>query len=177
MLSSAEFDRLIAPMQERMVNCVWRIMHDSADTDDVIQEVLLQIWTKFAEVRRHPNPPALILCFCTHRALDHRRKMRTRETTLNDFRIRAGDAPPNSNPAFAQAEQREQILAFLRQLPAREAEAISLHALEEMSPPEISAAMGCTESTVRVLLARARQRFRSGFKPRALSGQTSATPH
>ncbi len=156
-----------------MVNCVWRIVRDPADTDDVIQEVLLQVWAKFDDVLCHPNPPALILRFCTHRALDHHRKKRTREATLSDFRVQIEGAPPNSDAAFAQAEQREHLLAFLGQLPAREAEAISLHALEEMSHSEISSAMGCAESTVRVLLARARQRFRAEFRPDAFSRQNA----
>lgn len=157
------FDRLIAPLQKRMVDCVWRICRDGPETEDVMQEVLVQVWARFDEVERHPNPTALVLRFCTHRALDRLRRRRTRDTTLDGLGDRASSSLPDPAEQAAHSEQREQIRVFLASLAPREAEAMALLALEELSPDEIAVAMGCSASTVRVLIGRARKRFRATF--------------
>lgn len=158
------FDRLIAPLQKRMVDCVWRICRDGPETEDVMQEVLVQVWERFDEVERHPNPTALVLRFCTHRALDRLRRRRTRATALDGLASDPrADAIPTPAEEVAQAEQRERVRVFLGSLAPREAEAMALLALEEMTPGEIAAAMECSEATVRVLIGRARKRFRATF--------------
>lgn len=163
-----EYDRLIAALQERMVNCVWRIIRDAHETDDVIQEVLVQVWTRFAEVRRHPNPTALLLCICTNRALDHLRRRKARHALLTGLAGEATSHPPTPAQELAQSEERDQALAFIRHLPPREAEAITLHVLEELDYSEVADAMGCSQPTVRVLIGRARERFRTARDSRPL---------
>jgi RNA polymerase sigma-70 factor (ECF subfamily) len=170
-----DFDRLVAPLQERMINCVWGIVRDGSETDDVMQEVLLQVWNRFDDVQRHPNPAALLLRYCTHRAFDHLRRRQTHSAVLGHPELPVASQPPTPVEQLAQDERREQIRAFLCQLPTREAEAIALHALEEMDYPEVAAAMDCRPSTVRVLIGRARQRFRDAFdRPLPVRGRSGA---
>lgn len=159
------FDRLIAPLQKRMVDCVWRICRDGAETEDIMQDVLVQVWERFDEVERHPNPTAFVLRVCTHRALDRLRRRRSRSTVLESFADHppAAAALPTPAEQIDRREQREEIRAFLGALAPREAEAMALLALEELAPEEIAAAMGCSAATVRVLIGRARKRFRATF--------------
>src|ERR1700744_6193269 len=56
-----DFQRFVAPVQRRRVDGVWRIVRDVQETEDVMQEVLVQVFERFEEVRRHPNPTALLL--------------------------------------------------------------------------------------------------------------------
>ena len=159
-----EFSQWIAPAQSRMVNCTWRIVRDAADTDDVIQEVLLHVFKRFEEIRRHPNPTALLLRICTQKALDHLRRRKSHGGPPEPLppNLTAPTASPRQQ--LADEEQRHQLLAFISHLPAREAEAITLYALEEMGYPDVATAMECSESTVRVLVGRARERFRVAFR-------------
>lgn len=167
-MQQADYDRWIAPLQERMVRCVWRIVRDPHDTEDVIQEVLFRVAQRFAVVRRHPNPAALLLRICANAALDHLRRRQSEPVAIE----RAIEVPtmdwetPESR--LAREERRLALLAFLRELPEREAEAITLHALEGLEYREAALAMACSESTVRVLVGRARERFREAFPHRQL---------
>jgi RNA polymerase sigma-70 factor (ECF subfamily) len=159
-----EFSQWIAPAQSRMVNCTWRIVRDAADTDDVIQEVLLHVFKRFEDVRRHPNPTALLLRICTQKALDHLRRRKSRGGPPEPLPPNITATTPSPCQQLANEEQRQQLLAFISHLPAREAEAITLHALEELGYPDVAKAMDCNESTVRVLVGRARERFRVAFR-------------
>jgi RNA polymerase sigma-70 factor (ECF subfamily) len=158
-----DFSQWIAPAQSRMVNCTWRIVRDAADTDDVIQEVLLHVFKRFDEVRHHPNPTALLLRICTQKALDHLRRRKSHGGTPVNLPPNVAESTPSPRQHLANTELRQQLLAFISQLPAREAEAITLYALEELGYPAVAAAMDCREATVRVLVSRARERFRVEF--------------
>lgn len=161
----ADYDRWIAPARHRMADCVWRIVRNSADADDVLQDVLVLVWRRFDELRDHPNPTALLLRICTQRSLDHLRRRNSRTSLLARLAGTFSRRTPTPRQTLHATEYRDRLLAFVAALPAREAEAITLHALEELDYPAVAAAMGCRESTVRVLVGRARARFREGFAP------------
>ncbi|HWB61677.1 MAG TPA: sigma-70 family RNA polymerase sigma factor [Chthoniobacteraceae bacterium] len=158
-----DYERFVAPIQGRMVDCVWRIVRDPHEAQDVVQEALLHVTQRFHEVRKHPNPTALLLRICANKALDHVRRHKTRRDALEQMPAKQHDGATPSR-ALAWNDDMAQVLDFIRTIPEREAEAITLHALEEMDYPEVAAAMGCAESTVRVWVGRARERFRDAFR-------------
>ena len=80
------FERVVAPLQERMTRCIWRVVRHGEDTEDVLQESLVKILAKMREVERHPNPQAFILRICLHSALDHLRRGRSRRQALDGLR-------------------------------------------------------------------------------------------
>ena len=158
-----DYDRWIAPIRERMVNCVWRIVRDPVETEDVIQDVLLHVLKKSDSICRHPNPTALLLRICVNKALDHLRSRNSRRAALDRLSAEPVTRAPTPVQTLAGDEEQTRLLEFLKKLPARESEAITLHVLEELDYPEVANAMGCRQSTVRVLIGRARKRFREAF--------------
>ena len=70
----AGYDDLIAPIEDRMIRSVWRIVRDADDADDAFQAALEKIWRRLETIRRHPNPRALILRICVNAAYDLLRK-------------------------------------------------------------------------------------------------------
>ena len=72
-----EYERLIAPIEDRMMRAVWRILRDPKDAEDALQEALLKVWKRWHRIRTHPNPHALVLQICIYAAHDVlRRKVR-----------------------------------------------------------------------------------------------------
>ncbi len=72
-----EYERLIAPIEDRMMRAVWRISRDPGDAEDAFQEALLTVWKWWDRIRAHPNPHPLVLHICIHAAYDVlRRKVR-----------------------------------------------------------------------------------------------------
>jgi len=164
-MDNDDYSTLIAPIRRRMVNSIWRIVRDSEETEDVLQEALLLILKRFDRIRAHPNPTALILRLCINQALDHLRRNqrhnRNRAEDLDIERLSAGT--PNAAVVLMREEQRTAVFAALKTLPPREAEALLLRAVEDQPYGEVARAMGCRESTVRVLISHARKRLRALF--------------
>jgi RNA polymerase sigma-70 factor, ECF subfamily len=162
---TTDYDTFVAPIRHRIVNSVWRIVRNAEDTEDVVQDALLQILKKIKRIRAHPNPTAMILRICVNLAIDRqRRQTKRRDASQNailDQLVDERAMPPDE--ALAQTEQQTRVLAALRDLPKREAEAIVLHVLEQLPYAAVADGMKCRESTVRVLVSKARRRLRKQF--------------
>lgn len=160
-----DYVTFVEPIRHRMVNSIWKIVRDPEDTDDVLQDVLLRVAQKVASIRKHPNPTALILRMCINLAIDSRRKTGCRIRHLNPGASveRLRTKTPSPSDQILWQERQEQVLAAIHDLPPRQAESIILLAIEDFSYPEIAQAMGCRESTVRVLVSKARKRLKAAM--------------
>jgi RNA polymerase sigma-70 factor (ECF subfamily) len=158
-----EYERLIAPIEGRMMRAVWRVLRDPNEVEDAFQEALLTVWKRWDRIRTHPNPQALVLQICIHAAYDAlRRKARHAK------RLEAGGIPqeivdpsPSAAQDISSTEQDAQVLRAIGSLPKNQARAILLHAVEEIPYVDIAAAMDCREATVRKHVARARAKLRT----------------
>ena len=158
-----EYERLIAPIEDRMMRAVWRISGDPNDAEDAFQEALLTVWKRWDRIVTHPNPHALILHICVNAAHDVlRRRVRQRRWIEED--AIAANIPDSSSSAIQDmcgAEQRAQVLRAIGLLPKNQGRAILMHAVEGIAYGDIAAALACREVTVRKHVARARTRLRT----------------
>ena len=67
------------------------------------------------------------------------------------------DRAPGPAQAHEQRQQYAQLVAALRQLPARQREAFTLRVLQQLDGASTAQAMGCSEGAVKTHLSRARQ--------------------
>jgi RNA polymerase sigma-70 factor (ECF subfamily) len=158
-----EYERLIAPIEDRMMRAVWRIVRDPGEVEDAFQEALLTVWKRWDRICAHPNPQALVLQICIHAAYDAlRRKLRRaqREET-GAIPEEIADSSPSAVQRVSNAERDAQVLRAIGRLSKNQARAILMHAVEEIPYGEIAAAMDCREVTVRKHMARARSKLRS----------------
>ena len=158
-----QYERLIAPIEDRMMRAVWRVVRDPNDVEDAFQEALLTVWKRWDRICRHPNPQALVLQISINAAHDAlRRKLRQGRWLETDV---IPEDIPDSSPSAAQdisgVEQETQVLRAIGLLPKNQARAILMHAVEEIPYGDVAAAMDCREATVRKHVARARAKLRS----------------
>jgi len=157
-----EYQRLIAPIEDRMMRAVWRVVRDPNDTEDAFQEALLTVWKRWDRICTHPNPHALILQICVHAAHDVlRRKVRAgrwlKAVAIPD---NTPDTAASAMQTISAAEQDAALFRAIGSLSKNQARAILMHAVEEVPYDAIAAAMDCRESTVRKHVARARAKLR-----------------
>jgi RNA polymerase sigma factor (sigma-70 family) len=159
----SDYERLIAPIEDRMIRCMWRIVRDPDDAEDALQEALLTAWKRWGQVRRHPNPQALVLRICINSAYDMLRRKARRLKWLEVGAIPEGipDSSPSVTQGVSGAEQGTQVLRAIGCLSKNQARAILMHAVEEIPYGEIAVAMDCREVTVRKHVARARAKLRT----------------
>ncbi len=153
----SSYDALIRPLEDQMLRLIWRITRVAEDAEDALQESLTIIWKRRARIERHPCPRALVLRICVHCACDvlrARLRRGSRETAAIDpdaFHARDGAV----GERLHRQELRDDIFHALVRLPSRQATAVVMRHVLEMSYEEIGDALGCAEATARVHVNRA----------------------
>jgi len=98
------YQRLIEPIEQKMILTITRIVRDPDDAADVLQEVLAVIWRKLRRIDCHPNPHAYILRICLTRSIDSiRRRVRQREVSLEIEKV---SVVPNEMPGHSAASEK-----------------------------------------------------------------------
>jgi RNA polymerase sigma factor (sigma-70 family) len=156
------YDRIIHPIEDRMIRSIWRIVHNAQDAEDAMQEALLTIAKRWDRIARHPSPQSLVLKICIDAAYDlTRRRMRQRRTVeLAEAGDCRGDSSSLPSDAIASAEQYAEIMAAIQRLSRHQAVAMLMRVVQDQSYEQIAAVLGCSEATARKHVARSRQRLR-----------------
>jgi len=153
-----DFDSLIRPMETRMMRSIWRIVRQREAAEDALQDALTIIWRKRRTVARHPNPQALLLKIAVNAAYDAVRKSRRRlrrEIAGLPEKL-ADDSSSSISKESEDRSLRADILEAIASLPKRQATAVLMRIVEEQSYEEIARGMGCSETTARIHVMRAR---------------------
>jgi RNA polymerase sigma factor (sigma-70 family) len=140
------YQRLIEPVEERMIAIVTRIIQDPHDSMDVFQEILAVIWKKLKTIDHHPNPQAYILRICVSRCYDalRRKSVRRREVRLNHEIQQLQEMS-----SVEQAELSATIREAIALLPAKQAKAVFLRLIEGENYAAIAGVLGCSAATAR----------------------------
>ena len=153
------YQELIAPIEDRMIATVTRIVRDPDDAADAFQETLAIVWKKLSKISRHPNPHAYILRVCVSRSYEAlRKRMRRREVPLKAPErislVAVGEHLP-ANPEAAAVIRRAISL-----LPHKQAQAVLLRVMDGASYEAIGQILGCSKATARSHLSKGKARLR-----------------
>lgn len=160
-----EYERLIRPMENRMIRVIWGITRNPEDAEEAMQEALGVLWRKWDRVRIHPNPEALVLRICINSAYDvlRRRLRRDKKQALNDVnRLMTVSRTP------ADIAGSEECIGAIRtaigQLSPPQATAVTMRLVQGLPYGDIGRALGCREDTVRKHVERGREKLRGLLK-------------
>lgn len=159
------YAELIAPIEERMMATVARIVRDPEDVADVFQDVLAVIWTRLRRIHRHENPHAYIMRICVSRSYDalrHRARKRRREVSFDGEAkslMETKSDPSQENPGKRSALN-QAIQWAVGALPPNQAQAVLLRLLDGESYDKIGQILGCSEATARSHVSKGRVRLR-----------------
>jgi RNA polymerase sigma-70 factor (ECF subfamily) len=130
----------------------------SNDIEDLVQETIFRflIATRDGKLRNPAFAGAFLYGICKNVISEYHRRVRREEPFPDDF---PEAVDPGSNDSD-QREVRESIARLLRELPARDRGILRICYLEEKKRKEVLAVTGMTAGQLRVVLFRARKRFR-----------------
>lgn len=156
------YDAFLAPLEARMLRSVWRIVHDRQLAQDALQDAFAVVWRRREQVRRHPNPEALILRICLNVSCDAiRRQMRLRRREAPAEMIRAGEATsPATSSGTGDSILGDEVRTALALLSRNQAAAVLLRLIHEQRYAEIAETLGCSQTTARIHVMRGRARLR-----------------
>lgn len=140
---------IIAATAPALIRYATRLLHDDAEADDVVQDVLARLWGRRATVTVATTVRAYLFGAVRNAALNihkHRRIVATHASMRQDSHV----SPP-ADTVFARITV-EQLLAHLSE---RRREAVVLRYLGELSYAEIGSLLGTTPVNAERLVARA----------------------
>ena len=157
------YERLIAPMEARLIRTIWGVVREPADAQDALQDALTVIWRRWDRLQTHPNPEALVIRIAINAAYDALRRKHRRLRWLGTEHppIDTPDPAPSALQAAAGLEAQLRVRRAIGSLSRSQATAIVMHVVEDIPYEDVAAAMRCREATVRKHVARARARLRA----------------
>jgi RNA polymerase sigma-70 factor, ECF subfamily len=137
-----------------------RVLHDSGQAEDVMQEVFLQLWrnpTAFVEERGSLG--AWLVVIARNRAIDQLRRRRPAQSVEDVVLVSsvnvAGEAERNA--------MMEKVRGVLRDLPAEQRKSLELAYFEGLSHSEIAGRTGDPLGTVKTRIRQALISLRKAF--------------
>ena len=145
--------------------------------EELTQETFLTAVTAIRSGRPVTAPLPWLFGIARHKLLDHyRREARiagSKPVSWEAWRAAAGEADEadlGSSP-WQEEGWRERTLAALAALPAAQRQALVLRHLDELSVPEVAAALGRSVHAVESLLARGRAGFKRAYAASEVMGE------
>jgi RNA polymerase sigma-70 factor (ECF subfamily) len=158
-----EFETFVHRHERKTLNYLWRMTGDEQSAYDLTQEVFVRAWRHFGVISQYEQPHAWLFRVATNLALRHNSSRRRQATPISNISELPNDAPGASDPArgFAESELVRQILL---RLPLRRRAALVLREVYGLSTAEVAAALGMSETAVRMAISRAREQFRTLYR-------------
>ena len=163
----AAFAELYDRLSGVLYSTVMRILNDSRESEDVLQEVFLQIWDKADTYdSRLGRPFNWALTLTRNRAIDRLRSLRRRYAFVAETTETALSAPSYASDAGSEVYQRERSLLVrnaLEGLPLEQRQAIEMAFLGGQTQSEISEQLGQPLGTIKARIRRGMLKLRESL--------------
>jgi RNA polymerase sigma-70 factor (ECF subfamily) len=145
---------------DRLSRFVFRVTHDAAGVDDIVNETLLVVWDKAAVTTPQSRVTTWILGIAYRKAL--KAAERTRRITYGHADLdEMDDSIADEGLDLRRMEADEVAAAALRRLPAEQRAVMELVYHDGMAYGDIAALLDCPENTVKTRIFHARKRLRA----------------
>lgn len=146
------FDAFYRESSRRVLGHVYLSTGDLAASEDAVAEAFARAWQRWSSVSRADSPEAWVRTVAQRIAISQWRKLRNR--LVAQRRAHDEDPLPGLGPDHVA------LVAALRQLPARQRQAIVLHHLADRSVADIADELDVAQGTVKAWLSRGRTAMR-----------------
>ncbi len=171
---SEAFDQIIDKYHKPIVNFIYKIVNNSAEAEELAQEVFLRIYRA-----RHTYEPKArfaawiyrIATNLSYRESDRKRRMRFwhhRDNSLADPAAAEEvfhDPVPDAESRLISAELGQAVRRAIGSLPRNEKVALVLRRYQDLSYKEIAEIMHCTEAAVKTYIHRGKLHVRDLILP------------
>jgi RNA polymerase sigma-70 factor (ECF subfamily) len=154
-----DWDELIEEHAPLVVGISWRILGNSADVEDNMQEVFVSAW-KFQQTQKVEHWRGLLRRLATVAALANLRRRRHHASIDVEAPI-SGERLPEE--AAIEKELDEKLRREVAELPEREAAVFTLKYFEQLDLQEVSQVLAISYSAAAKALSRARSKLGQEF--------------
>ncbi len=158
-MNSLEFKQTILSLSQRIYPIAVRMLKDDEEARDAIQEIMIKLWNKRAQLKQHPNIIGFVILTTRNYCLDQIRAKKSRQTEICYLEQIA-----ESYTEQGASELKEVFMIvqqIISELPENQKEVILMRDIDGFEFDEIVAFTHLKIEHVRVLLSRARKQIRS----------------
>jgi RNA polymerase sigma-70 factor, ECF subfamily len=156
----AAYRELIRRHASRLVRLTARVLRDSSEAEDVTQETFLRVWQRASDYSPEGSAVGWLYRIAHNLSLDRLR----RQGKLESFEEETSEPSPQSAPQATLMHEMQRKTALehaIEALPERQAAAITLVHLDELSGQEAAQVLGVSVEALESLLSRARKNLRA----------------
>jgi RNA polymerase sigma-70 factor (ECF subfamily) len=152
------FERLYTKYAHRVFRFAFRLSRDQSKSEEVVNDVMLEIWKSAAEFGGRSAPSTWIFGIARHRTLNALRG-RTLYIGDSDEAAEVADPAPSPEERVDGGRIRERLQAALERLSTEQREVIELAFVEGLNYRQIAAIAKCPENTVKTRMFHARKKL------------------
>ena len=146
------FDELVEVYQDRIYNCIYRLMGNSEDAYDLTQETFLRAYAALPKIKGELRVGPWLYRIATNLCMDQLRRRKLirwepLDSLLSVFHAR-GVARDNPERESLRQESREMVHRVLEKLPPKYRACLVLREFQGMSCEVIAVVLGTTRSAV-----------------------------
>jgi len=153
----AAYRELIRRHASRLLRLTARVLHDSSEAEDVTQETFLRVWQRASDYSPDGSAVGWLYRIAHNLSLDRLRRRGKLESFEGE---EASEAAPQS-ARLHQMQRKTALEHAIETLPERQAAAITLVHLDELSGQEAAQVLGVSVEALESLLSRARRNLRA----------------
>lgn len=157
------FKQLLLPLYPRLQRVALRLLGNTEDAEDMVQEVYMKLWSKRDALPDVKEVEAYCVTLTKNMCIDRLRMAEVEKEDVDEVPIMLAE----TDDVEAQVERHdavEQVKQIIETLPEHQQQVITLRDIEDCSFEEIAEQTGLTAVNIRMLLSRARRTIRERFK-------------
>ncbi|MDQ2823871.1 MAG: sigma-70 family RNA polymerase sigma factor [Verrucomicrobiota bacterium] len=164
-------DELFQRHRSRLKSVIGNVVHEEGEADDVLQEIMIQIWREAARYSPKAGKPlGWVVTLARRRAIDRVRRRqaycRAKDRFSEQLEERSnGHRTFSGNEEVARVDLKQFLKQQLRRLPPLQREAIELAFFKGMSHREIASATSTPLGTVKTRLELGLQKLTQSVRP------------
>jgi len=157
------FKKQYLPCHQKLFRVAFRLLGNSDDAEDIVQEAYLKLWNKRYELDEINNPESFSVTILKNLCFDY---LRSNKHYINNQSIEELNIIED-NSLSDEIECRDEfklIKKLIVQLPPQQQKVMALRHINDCSLKEIEIITGLNSINVRTLLSRARKKIREQFE-------------
>jgi RNA polymerase sigma-70 factor (ECF subfamily) len=156
--AGSPFDDFYRREYRALLQLAWSLTGGRHAGEDLVQEVMLTVQRRWPVVRTYESPGGFARRVLLNSATSAARRRAAERRALG--RLRSLRVPPMDEPP-----PEDELWSALRALPARQAQVVALHYVEDLAVAEIASVLGIAEGSVKVHLHRGRLALAKTLRP------------
>lgn len=143
-----EAEAYVEEAMPRLVGLAYAMTGNKADAEDLVQDTLATVITKWSRVSEARNIDAYVRRTMVNTLISRKRRRSSTEVVSHE-KVTADRSAASVPAADGAVVDRELVLSMVRRLPDRQRAVVALRYYDDLADREIAHALGCSEQAVR----------------------------